>query len=135
MPVFRRIAGESASESRTTSGFDGSHCGRRDSSGDCIWRPHCCVKGLKGSDEGGGCSSAAVARERVSCREDSEDRRCRRGLFESCVFVAAIEGKFELFRRESAGQSHGSVNWSESVVGVLKASLRSFRPAARASIS
>jgi hypothetical protein len=128
-----RSVGEDASESRTTRGFVASHCGSRESSGDCIWRPHC-AKGLKGSDEGGGCSSAAVASERVSCREDSDGRRCRRSLFESCVFVAPIEGTCELVLRESAGQSHGSVNWSERVVGVLKASLRSFRPAARASI-
>lgn len=65
---------------------------------------------------------------------DSDERRCRRRVVESCALRrAAIEGVCEC-ARDSAGHSHGSVSWSESVVGVLKASLRSFRPAARVSI-
>jgi hypothetical protein len=46
---------------------------------------------------------------------------------------AATEGVCA-FARDSAGHSHGKVSWSESVVGVLNASLRSLRPAARVSI-
>lgn len=64
---------------------------------------------------------------------DSEEGRCRCRRLESCVFVEDAEGAYEVLR-DNAGQSHGSVNWSERVVGVLKAFLRSFRPAARESI-
>ena len=106
----------------------------RERSGDWTWRPKDCAKGSKESgEEGGGCSSADVARERVSCRMDSEEGRCRCRRLESCVFVEDAEGAYEVLR-DNAGQSHGNVNWSERVVGVLKAFLRSFRPAARESI-
>lgn len=131
MPWLPRTTGEDASESRTTSGFVESHEGRRESSGACIRGPQACEKELKGIDDGAGCSSAVVASDRVSCRGGSDGLR---GRLASCVLVADMKGALEVLR-DRAGQSHGSVNWSESVVGDLKASLRSFRPAARASIS
>lgn len=127
-----------------TRGSVGSHSGRRARSAWGGLRPKTWVKGLKESDAGGGgCNSAVVASERVSFRaaeieeergRDSDERRCRRLVVESCALrLAAIEGVCEC-ARDSAGHSHGSVSWWERVVGVLKASLRSLRPATRVSI-
>ena len=82
-------------------------------------------------EAGAGCAWAPVASERVSFRGESDGLCC---CVESCVRVGFVEGTWERLL-SNAGQSHGSVNWSESVVGVVKPLLRSFRPAARASIS
>lgn len=94
-----------------------------------------------------GCASAVVTIERVLRRDEREARRgrCCRA---SCVCVAVavadavsvdLEDVVDMGRacevhRVSAGQSHGSVSWSASVEGTRDVSLRSFRPAARASI-
>jgi hypothetical protein len=66
---------------------------------------HACMKPSRRVDEGFGCSSADVASERVSCRDDSDGLRCR---LESCV-VVVMGGTFDV-RRSWAGQCHGSDN-------------------------
>lgn len=87
------------------------------------------MKPSNGAGDDCGCSSADVASERVLCCVERDGRRC---LLDSCV-AAVMEPTFDV-RRSCAGQSHGSVNWSESCVGERNASLRSLRVAARASI-
>lgn len=111
-------------------GVEGSHGSSVATLGDSVRGLRGRMKLSKGIGKDEGCISAAVARARVSCRGDGE--RGDRCLLESCE--AGAMGRKVAAHRICAGQSHGSVNCSHNCVGDRKASRRSFRRAARASI-
>jgi len=117
------------------SGVEGSHGCIRARSGGGGRELHAGIKPWKGDASDEGCSSAAVASERVVRRDASCGdglRACVRVRVCVCVYVPSVRlGSCDRAATATAtGHSHGSVNCSCA----RRASLRSFRCAARASI-
>lgn len=134
MPNRKGVVGGSLA-SRRMSGVAGSQGSSRAMRGDCALRElQGCTRPSKATAGVCACwTSACVARERVSCRGDSAPCRGRRASG-VVVVVVVVAGPTLAAHRICAGQSQGSVNCSASCVGDRKASLRSFRRAARASM-